>query len=76
MSKEQLIAWWDSNSSPERWCVDVLQKNSDGQYNIAFSSNGDPNFPINIKDFGPFEEDTLIQTLKGVFPGADIRLKF
>ena len=75
MSKEQVIAWWDTQSIPERWCVDVLQKNNEGEFAVVLKS-GSPDFPIKVEEFGPFEEDTLIYSLKTTFPSAEICLKF
>ena len=75
MSKEQIIAWWDTQSFPEKWCVDVLKANSEGEFAVVLKS-GSPDFPIKVEEFGPFEEDTLIYSLKTTFPSAEIYLKF
>lgn len=74
MSKEQIIAWWDTQSFPEKWCVDVLKENSEGEFAVVLKS-GSPDFPIKVEEFGPFEEDTLIYSLKTTFPCAEICLK-
>ncbi len=75
MSKEHVIVWWNSASDPESWCVDLLLKNSNGQYEHLLDS-GSEDFPIDVDAFGPFEEDLLIQSLKNSFPLAQIILKF
>ena len=75
MSKEQVIAWWETQSYPERWRVDVLQENGNGEFAVVLKS-GSPEFPVKVEEFGPFEEDTLIYSLKTTFPGAEIMLKF
>ena len=75
MKPERLIIWWNTNSHPERWRVDVMRKNSEDQFGIVYNSES-VEFPIRVEDFGPLEEDTLIQSLKNAFPGHDISLKF
>jgi hypothetical protein len=75
MAKEQVIAWWETKKYPERWCVDVLHENSEGEFAVVLKS-GSPDFPIKVEEFGPFEEDTLIYSLKVTFPHAEICLKF
>jgi hypothetical protein len=75
MSKEKIIIWSDTNADQERWRVDVLRKNSEGEYVPVLQSQSD-NFPIDVEDFGTFDEDLLIQSLKHTFPDADISLKF
>lgn len=74
MSEKRINVWWDDKSEPEKWHVDVLQEVKEGQYEFAFGSES-ANFPIDVNDFGPLEEDTLIHTLKGAFPDAEIRLQ-
>jgi len=74
MSQEMVNIWWDTNSEPEKWRVDVLRINSEGEYEVVLDS-GSCDFLIDVEDFGTFEEDLLIQSLKEAFPGADIRLK-
>ncbi len=74
MSQEKIVIWWDTNSELEKWRVDVLQKNSEGKYEVVLGS-GSTDFPINVENFGPFEEDLLIQSVKAAFFAADIRLK-
>jgi hypothetical protein len=74
MSQEMIHIWWDTNSEPEKWRVEVLRKNSEGEYEVVFGSASD-NFPIGVDDFGTFEEDLLIQSVKEAFPDAAIRLK-
>jgi hypothetical protein len=75
MSQEKIIIWSDTNADQERWRVDVLRKNSEGEYVPVLQSQSD-NFPIDVEDFGTFDEDLLIQSLKHTFPDADISLKF
>jgi hypothetical protein len=75
MSQEKIIIWLDTNSNPEKWCIDVQRKNSGGEYESILHS-GSADFPINVDDFGSFEEDLLIQSLKRAFPSADIGMKF
>jgi hypothetical protein len=74
MSQEKIIIWWDSNSEPEKWCVHVLEKNSQREYEVVLGS-GSSDFPIDVNNLGPFEEDLLIQSIKAVFPCAEISLK-
>jgi hypothetical protein len=74
MSQEKIHIWWDTNSEPEKWRVDVLRKNSEGEYEVVLGSAG-ADFPIGVEDFGTFEEDLLIQSVKEAFPDATIRLK-
>jgi hypothetical protein len=75
MTPEKLVIWPDSSSGQEMWRVDVLRKNGEGAYEFVRDSEN-VDFPIDVRNFGPFEEDLLIQSLKEVFPGADISLKF
>ncbi|HWQ26624.1 MAG TPA: hypothetical protein VN367_07565 [Chlorobaculum sp.] len=75
MSQEKIIIWSDTNADQERWRVDVLRRNNEGEYVPVLKSDSD-NFPIDVEDFGTFEEDLLIQSLKHTFPDADISLKF
>jgi len=74
MSQEKIIIWWDTNSGPERWRVDVLQKNSEREYEFVHGS-GSTDFPIRVEDFGTFEEDLLIRSIKEAFPDVTISLK-
>lgn len=74
MPQESVHIWWDTSSEPEKWRVDVLRKNSEGEYEVVLGSAG-TNFPILVEDFGTFEEDLLIQSLREAFPDASIRLK-
>ncbi|NTU92956.1 MAG: hypothetical protein HGB29_04555 [Chlorobiaceae bacterium] len=75
MSHQQVIVWWDSGSEPEKWEVDVRQKEHNGHYEFILDSRSEE-FPVRVEDFGPFEEDTLIQNLKEAFPDAEIMLRF
>jgi hypothetical protein len=75
MSLEKLVIWADTSSGLEKWRGDVLRKNGDGEFECVRSSENE-DFPIDVTSFGPFEEDLLIQSVKEVFPGVDISLKF
>jgi hypothetical protein len=75
MSVEKIIIWLDSSFDPEKWRVDVLRRNFEGAYEPFFSSDC-ADFPVNVDEYGPFEEDLLIQSLKKRFPDADISFKF
>jgi hypothetical protein len=75
MSENRINVWWDDKSEPEKWHVDVLREVREGHYECTFGSES-PDFPVDVDDFGPLEEDSLIQTLKGAFPEAEIRLLF
>lgn len=75
MSKERVVIRLDTISDEDRWHVDVLRKNGEGDYDFVLD-NGSADFPINVDDFGPHEEDILIQSLKGAFPGADFTVRF
>ncbi|HWR01140.1 MAG TPA: hypothetical protein VN371_04700 [Chlorobaculum sp.] len=75
MSKNKIIVWWDSQSEMEKWHVEVLRKIDEGQYQFLQGS-GSSDFPLDVGQFGPLEEDTLIQSLKGTFPDAEIRMRF
>ena len=58
MSKEQIIAWWDTQSFPEKWCVDVLKANSEGEFAVVLKS-GSPDFPIKVEEFVPLSSTFL-----------------
>ena len=75
MSQEHIIVWWDTTSVPESWCVNLHKRNSNGQDEHVLDSRSE-DFPIDVDDFGPFEEDLLISSLKNSFPDAKIILKF
>lgn len=75
MSRDRIIIWWETRSDDEKWHVEVFRNNGDSQHETVLGS-GSSDFPVNVDEFGPFEEDRLIQFLKSTFPQADIRLKF
>ena len=74
MEREMVVVWWDSDREKDRWHVELLRKKADGSYEV-FTGSDDPEFPVRVNDFGPFQEDLLIRNIKEVFPDADIRLK-
>lgn len=75
MSEQMVVFWWDSESEPERWRVEIQRKNSQGQYE-SVSGSDTAGFPVNADNFGPLDEDLLIQSIKTSFPEAHIALKF
>ncbi|NTW52333.1 MAG: hypothetical protein HGB22_07080 [Chlorobiaceae bacterium] len=75
MFRKKIIIWWGSQSGMEKWHVEVLRKIDEGQYQFLQGS-GSSDFPEPVEQFGPLEEDTLIQSLKATFPDADIRIRF
>lgn len=75
MSQEKLVIWWDENEASAGWHVDLLRSNGSARYDPVLTS-GRSGFPVSVEQFGPLEEDLLIQALKGAFPDADISLKF
>lgn len=75
MSRDRIIIWWETRPGVEKWHVEVFRKNGDAQREIILGS-GSPDFPVKVDEFGPLEEDLLIQSLKNTFPEADISLKF
>ncbi|MEI8032481.1 MAG: hypothetical protein WCH05_03955 [Chlorobiaceae bacterium] len=74
MSQERIIIKWDDNALPAQWNVEILQEDHEGREQLLLSSNS-PNFPVNVGDFGPLEEDALIYSIKTSFPGARINVK-
>lgn len=75
MSEQMVVVWWNSESEPERWKVEVQRKNSQGQYE-SVSGNDMAGFPVNADNFGPLDEGILIQSIKTHFPEARINLHF
>ncbi|NTW56212.1 MAG: hypothetical protein HGB20_04110 [Chlorobiaceae bacterium] len=75
MSQEKVILEWSMGTPAEKWFIELLHRNSDGEFSRVSDSNCS-DFPLNPDDFGPFEEDSLILKLKEVFPGAEIMLKW
>lgn len=75
MLQKKIIIWWDSKSDLEKWHVEVLRKIDEGQYQFLQES-GSSDFPVNVEEFGPLEEDILIQSIKGTFPDAEISMRF
>jgi len=75
MSRDRIIIWWETRSDVEKWHVEVFRNNGDSLHETVLGS-GSSDFPVKVDEFGPFEEDLLIQSLKSTFPQADIRLKF
>ncbi|NTV26443.1 MAG: hypothetical protein HGB01_09550 [Chlorobiaceae bacterium] len=75
MSQEKIVIWWDDDEGIEGWHVDLLRSNGLAGYDPVLTS-GCSGFPVSVEQFGPLEEDLLIQALKGAFPDADISLKF
>lgn len=75
MSQDKLVIWWDDDDASPGWHVDLLRSNGSARYDPVLTSvcSG---FPVSLEQFGPLEEDLLIQALKGAFPDADISLKF
>ncbi|NTW83012.1 MAG: hypothetical protein HGB36_06550 [Chlorobiaceae bacterium] len=75
MSQEKIIIGLESTSEEEKWFVEILRNSSSGEYSSMLDSNN-IEFPFDIKNFGPFEEDSLILKLKNIYPDADIILKW
>ncbi len=75
MSGQKIIMWLGTTSGQEKWRVEVLRNNGEGDYSLLLGSES-ADFPVDVGNFGPFEEDLLIHALKDAYPGADIRLKF
>ena len=75
MSQERIIISRDGKQDTEAWQVRVWRKNIEGQDELVLDSGG-ADFPINVREFGAFDDDLLIQSLKSVFPEAEIRVLF
>ena len=75
MLQNRVVVWWDSELEKEQWRVEVKRQNSERLYEIAQKST-DAVFPVKVAEFGPFEEDLLIQSIKSHFPEARISLRF
>jgi hypothetical protein len=75
MSQEKIIIGLDSTSEEEKWFVEILRNSSSGEYSRILDSNNNE-FPFDIRNFGPFEEDSLILKLKNIYPDAHIILKW
>ncbi|NTW69334.1 MAG: hypothetical protein HGB23_05720 [Chlorobiaceae bacterium] len=74
MSQNKIHIWWNTNINPEKWHVEVMKKNCEGEHEFILNSDS-TDFPIDVEDFGTFEEDLLIQSVKEKFPGAEVHLK-
>ncbi len=74
MSQKKINIWWETNSDPEKWRVNVLGKDIEGENGFLLSSEN-ADFPVDVEHFGTFEEDLLIHSLKEAFPGAEISMK-
>lgn len=75
MSMERVVIKWDGDILPARWNVDIVQEDQEGNERLILSSSR-PDFPVNVDDFGPLDEDALIEAIKTLFPGAHINIKF
>lgn len=75
MAKEKVILERIMEAQAEKWFIELLLRNSNGEFSRVSDSNCS-DFPFNPDNFGPFEEDSLILKLKEVFPGAEILLKW
>jgi len=74
MSQQTIHISWNTNIHSEKWHVDVLRNNCQGEHEVILSSES-ADFPVDVEEFGPFEEDLLIQSLKDAFPGDEILLQ-
>ena len=74
MLQNRVVVWWDSELEKEQWRVEVKRQNSERLYEIAQKST-DAVFPVKVAEFGPFEEDLMIQCIKENFPGVGICLR-
>ena len=75
MSQEKIVIRWDVSAQPAQWSVEILRENHEGR-DIPALSSSDPGFPVNVKDFGPLDEDALISSIKASFPEAHINMRF
>ncbi|NTW53229.1 MAG: hypothetical protein HGB15_00340 [Chlorobaculum sp.] len=75
MSQNRVVVWWDAEAGAEQWRVELQQQNSEGLYEAAQVSD-DAGFPVKVTQFGPLDEDLLIQSIKSHFPEARISLRF
>jgi len=75
VQQEKVVIRWDGSSQPARWNVDILQEDLEGRKMLVLNS-AHPNFPINVREFGPLDEDALINSIKTSFPGAHINMEF
>jgi hypothetical protein len=74
MSGKWIYVWWDEKSEREGWRIALVSTKSTGQFdhNLAYANH---NIPAIVKEYGAFEEDKLIQTLKASCPEADFIIK-
>ncbi|NHQ60412.1 hypothetical protein G9409_07370 [Chlorobium sp. BLA1] len=74
MAEDMIFVSWENRANRDVWRVDYLQKSANGKYELL-SGSDDPQFPINVDQFGPVQEDLLLNALKVEFPDTKIRIE-
>jgi hypothetical protein len=74
MAEDLIFVSWGNRANRDVWRVDYLQRSANGKYEFV-SGSDDPHFPINVDQFGPIQEDLLLNAIKNEFPNSKIRIE-
>ncbi|NTW83524.1 MAG: hypothetical protein HGB36_09190 [Chlorobiaceae bacterium] len=74
MSREKIIIGYDTTGR-NKWHIEIVRRNNDGKYCRIMDSD-DADFPFDVRNFGPFDEDILIMQLKDAYPVAELGMKW
>jgi hypothetical protein len=74
MADDLILVCWGTHADRDGWRVDYLQKSASGKYELVYGSDH-PLFPVNVDQFGPIQEDLLLNALRAEFPDSKIRIE-
>lgn len=75
MGKDLILIRWETRADRDVWHVDYLHNSANGKYDFVYGSDN-PVFPVNVDQFGPHQEDLLLEALRTEFPDSEIRIEF
>ena len=74
MEEYLILVRWGTRTDREGWNVEYLKKSPGGKYEFVYGSES-PYFPVNVDQFGPIQEDLLLNALRTEFPNAKINIE-
>ena len=74
MEEYLILVRWGTHADREGWNVEYLKKSPGGKYEFVYGSES-PYFPVNVDQFGPIQEDLLLNALRTEFPNAKINIE-
>ena len=74
MTDDLILVRWGTLGDREGWSVEYLKKSPGGKYEFVYGSEN-PYFPVKVDQFGPIQEDLLLNALRAEFPHSKIQIE-